>query len=95
MDNSGGGIILIEKDGFEGDGRLLGSLELSNGGHGESGVTVVFRGIRNFIDKGFFFSDIAIEFNMNYADCKIMLIFTSVPGASRSLCGEQYQGYRY
>jgi len=43
MNEAGGRVLFIVQKGFEGDGRLLGSLELSDGGHGESGVTVVFR----------------------------------------------------
>ena len=43
MNETGGGVLFIVQEGFEGDGRLLGSLELSDGGHGEAGVTVVFR----------------------------------------------------
>ena len=43
MHELSGRVVLVVQDGFEGDGRLLGSLELSDGGHGEAGVTVVFR----------------------------------------------------
>ena len=43
MNESGGWVFFIVQNSFEGDGRLLGSLELSDGGHGESDVMVVFR----------------------------------------------------